>query len=97
MTPTMTLETEIPTAPDSGEISVLRGIARAGMGAKPYATECEAGRNVMASVLTDPEEQDGLNVVEDIALTYTAAVAWGRQLVQQIPDDLIDIDLGSDT
>lgn len=105
MSPTITLEAEskntgIPETEkentETGGIRVLMYLSRAGLGGKPYASAYAHGANVEPTISAEPEDDDGLHIAPDISLGYVDAVALGRRLVQQIPDDLIDADLGPD-
>ena len=104
MSPTTTLEaeskdtgilpTEKPNA-ETGGISILLQVSRAGLGAEPYASAYTKD-NVASTITAKVEDDDGLHIAPDISLSYIDAVAMGRRLVQQIPDDLTDADLGPD-
>ena len=105
MSPTTTLEAEnkdtgiLQTEKQNTEtpgMRVLLYLSRAGLGAEPYASAYAQGGNVASTITAKVEDDDGLHITPDISLSYIDAVAMGRRLVQQIPDDLIDADLGPD-
>lgn len=105
MSPTTTLEAESGNIgiletegqnTETGGIKVLLYLSRAGSLRKPYASAYAHGANVAPTISAEPEDDDGLHITPDISLSYVDAVAMGRRLVQQIPDDLIDADLGPD-
>ncbi len=105
MSPTTTLEAESKDTgilqaerqnTETGGIRVLLYLSRAGLGAEPYASAYAHGANVAPTISAEPKDDDGLHITPDISLSYVDAVAMGRRLVQQIPDDLIDADLGPD-
>ncbi len=108
MSPTITLEAESKDTgiletdkqnAETGGIRVLLYLSRAGLGGEQYAwaSAYAHGANVAPTTSAEPEDDDdGLHIAPDISLSYVDAVAMGRRLVQQIPDDLIDADLGPD-
>ena len=76
------------------EVYRIIEIVRSGAGAKAYASVTDAAANIAPEVPPVLDDPDGLHVVADLAMPFDEAVALGRELQADIPDDLVDLDLG---